>query len=63
MAAQLNDLYRLDPAAAAWTAVPSSGPAPSPRDSMGFAAAPDGVLYVFGGEIGGYDTDTGGELI
>jgi hypothetical protein len=45
-----NDLYRLSVAANTWTALSPSGSGPSPRFAMGFAATPDGMLYVFGGE-------------
>jgi N-acetylneuraminic acid mutarotase len=45
----LNDLYRFSPAANTWMALSPSGAAPSPRRGMGFAAAHDGMLYVFGG--------------
>jgi hypothetical protein len=46
----LNDLYRFSPAANTWTALSPSGAPPSPRQGMGFAAAHDGMLYVFGGK-------------
>jgi N-acetylneuraminic acid mutarotase len=46
-----NDLYRFSPAANTWTALSPSGSPPSSRQGMGFAAAPDGVLYVFGGQV------------
>ena len=46
-------MYRLSAAANTWTALSPSGSGPSPRDSMGFAATPDGMLYVFGGHDGG----------
>jgi N-acetylneuraminic acid mutarotase len=45
----LNDVYRFSPAANNWTALSPSGSGPSPRYMMGFAATPDGMLYVFGG--------------
>jgi hypothetical protein len=45
----LNDLYCFSPIASTWTALSPSGSAPSPRQGMGFAAASDGMLYVFGG--------------
>jgi hypothetical protein len=48
-----NDVYRFSPAANTWTALSPSGPGPSPRSGMGFAATPDGMLYVFGGRDGG----------
>jgi hypothetical protein len=48
-AENLNDLYRFDPAALKWTKLSPAGPAPAPRFAMGFAATPDGMLYVFGG--------------
>ncbi len=47
--AHYNDIYRFDPANAMWTALPPSGDPPLPRNAMGFAATPDGMLYVFGG--------------
>ena len=56
-AGYLNDLYRLSPAANTWTALSPSGSGPSPRDHMGFAATPDGMLYVFGGTV----SNTGNE--
>ena len=51
-AVSFNDLYRFDPAAVKWTTLSPSGSAPSPRFAMGFAATPDGMLYVFGGHDG-----------
>ena len=44
-----NDVYRFSAAANTWTALSPSGSGPSPRYHMGFAATPDGMLYVFGG--------------
>jgi hypothetical protein len=52
-----NDLYRFSPAANNWTKLSISGSGPSLRGSMGFAATPDGMLYVFGGAG---DGDAGG---
>jgi N-acetylneuraminic acid mutarotase len=52
-AGYLNDLYRFSPAASTWTALSSSGSAPSSRYAMGFTATPDGMLYVFGGLASG----------
>jgi hypothetical protein len=46
-------VYRFSPAANTWTALSPSGSGPSPRYGMGFAATPDGMLYVFGGNIRG----------
>ncbi len=71
-AAYYNDLYRFDPANNRWTRLYPSGSAPSPRHMMGFAATPDGSLYVFGGFYmasfidnqiygGRYTADEGGE--
>ena len=48
-AVHLNDMYRFSPAANTWTALSPSGSGPSPRYGVGFAATPDGMLYVFGG--------------
>ena len=45
----LNDVYRFSAAANTWTALSPSGSGPSPRADMGFAATPDGMIYVFGG--------------
>jgi hypothetical protein len=47
----LNDLYSFSPVDKVVTALsPFGSPlAPSPRYAMGFAATPDGMLYVFGG--------------
>jgi hypothetical protein len=42
-------MYRFSAAASTWTALSPSGSGPSARRSMGFAATPDGMLYVFGG--------------
>ena len=50
---RLNDLYRFSAAANTWTALSPTGSGPSPRYLMGFAATPDGILYVFGGADGG----------
>ncbi len=44
-----NDIFRFDPATATWTELRPFGPAPVERRRMGFAATPDGMLYVFGG--------------
>jgi N-acetylneuraminic acid mutarotase len=44
-----NDVYRFSPGDNAWTALSPSDSAPSQRNAMGFAATPDGMLYVFGG--------------
>ncbi len=44
-----NDLYSFDPATVKWVKLNPSGSVPSPRHMMGFAATPDGMLYVFGG--------------
>jgi hypothetical protein len=51
-----NDVYRFSAVANAWTALSPSGSRPSPRRNMGFAATPDGMLYVFGG----YESGNGG---
>ena len=48
LVAGLNDLYRFSPTSNAWTALSVASP-PSARYYMGFAATPDGMLYVFGG--------------
>jgi hypothetical protein len=45
-------MYRFNAAASTWTALSPSGSAPSPRWGIGFAATPDGMLYVFGGYDG-----------
>ena len=47
-ASSQNDLYSFDPAASRWLPLAAAG-APSGRVRMGFAAASDGRLYVFGG--------------
>ncbi len=44
-----NDLYSFSPAAGTWARRYPSGSAPSPQHMHGFAATPDGLLYVFGG--------------
>ena len=46
-------MYRFSPAANSWTALSPSGSDPFRRYGMGFAATPDGMLYVFGGSDGG----------
>jgi hypothetical protein len=51
-----NDLYCFSAAANTWTALSPSGSRPPLRDTMGFAATPDGMLYVFGG----WDDGNGG---
>ena len=50
-----GDLYAFDPSKAAWSHLsPASGGVwPSPRYVMGFTAAQDGNLYLFGGWDGG----------
>jgi N-acetylneuraminic acid mutarotase len=47
-----NDLYRFSPTSNTWTALIAASP-PTARFSMGFAATPDGMLYVFGGKGSG----------
>lgn len=42
-------MFCYDPVGNTWTAISSSGTAPSGGAGPGFAAAPDGTLYVFGG--------------
>jgi hypothetical protein len=59
----LNDVYRFSAAANTWTALSPSGSGPSPRISMGFAATPDGMLYVFGGTNRGGNVGEEGLLI
>ena len=54
-----NDLYRFSAAANTWTALSPSGSGPSERYRLGFAATPDGMLYVFGG-YGNSGTEGGG---
>jgi hypothetical protein len=44
-----NDVYRFSAAANTWTALPPSGSGAPSRCGIGFAATPDGMLYVFGG--------------
>jgi hypothetical protein len=46
---QYNDLYLFRPDNCIWTSISSFGITPFPRSAMGFAAAPNGMLYVFGG--------------
>lgn len=58
-----NDVYRFSAAANTWTALSPSGSGPSPRGGMGFAATPDGMLYVFGGYGGGDVRWRRGQLI
>jgi hypothetical protein len=52
-------VYRFSPAANTWTTLSPSGSGPSRREGMGFAATPDGMLYVFGGNTN-TGTDGGG---
>jgi hypothetical protein len=52
-------VYRFSAAASTWTALSPSGTAPSQRESMGFAATPDGMLYVFGGRANGKEREGG----
>jgi hypothetical protein len=61
-AGYLNDLYRFSPAANNWTLLSPSGSGPSPRSSMGFAATPDGMLYVFGGSYDGIEGRGWGQM-
>jgi hypothetical protein len=48
-AGNLNDLFVLNPDTLTQTFISLSGSIPPPRYGMGFAATPDGMLYVFGG--------------
>jgi hypothetical protein len=59
-AGYLNDLYRFSAADNAWTALSPSSSGPSPRFGMGFAATPDGMLYVFGGSAWNNGIEGGG---
>ena len=56
----LNDIYSFSPAANTWTALLPSGSEPAPRSSMGFAATPNGKLYVFRGYDKGKEGVGGG---
>ncbi len=47
-----NDLYRYSPATATWTALSQHGSLPT-RITLGFAATPNGMLYLYGGCISG----------
>ena len=47
-----GDLYQYDASSSTWTQIDPSGSVPSARYSMGFAATPDGRLWVFGGWSG-----------
>ena len=49
MPVMANDLNVYNPADNSWTALDPLGAAPLARKRMGFAAAPDGLLYAFGG--------------
>ena len=55
-----NDLYRFSPTNNTWTALAADSP-PSARVGMGFAATPDGLLYVFGGYGGSGERRVWGE--
>jgi hypothetical protein len=56
-AVSLNDLYRFSAAANTWTALSPTGSGPSRRYLMGFAATPDGMIYVYGGWSGSGNRD------
>ena len=43
---------RFDVANVSWMLLPGYGPAPVYRFDGGIAATPDGMLYIFGGDIG-----------
>ena len=48
--ASFNDLYVFNPKNATWTQLLGfSGSSPPPLAWMGFAATPEGQLYIFGG--------------
>ena len=55
-----NDISRFDPKTNAWTTLTTLGPTPSGRWWMGFSAAPDGTILLFGGGNG--DGGDGGRL-
>jgi hypothetical protein len=59
-AGSFNDMYRFSPAANTWTALSPIGSGPSPRAYIGFAATPDGMLYVFGGRFNDGNVGEGG---
>ncbi len=62
-AGYFNDLYRFSAADNNWAALSPAGSGPSPRVGMGFAATPDGMLYVFGGRDGsGIESEEWGQL-
>jgi hypothetical protein len=42
-------MYCFDPTGNTWSAISSSGNIPSGRIGAGFASAPDGTFYLFGG--------------
>jgi hypothetical protein len=54
------DMHSFSAVDNAWTPLSPSGSGPSSRFSMGFAATPDGMLYVFGGWG---DGNEGGKVI
>jgi hypothetical protein len=47
-----NDISRFDPTTNAWATLSTSGLTPSGRWWMGFSAAPDGTIFLFGGGNG-----------
>ena len=46
---ELGDLYKYDPSTNSWNSIVTTGFSPSPRSRMGFAAVPDGKIFMFGG--------------
>ena len=58
----LNDLHSFSPTSNTWTEHNATHP-PSVRDDMGFAATPDGVLYVFGGYANGEERVQEGRIL
>ena len=47
-----GDLYRFDPGANSWTLLTPTGTLPSARHLMGFVAASNGNVYLYGGRTG-----------
>jgi N-acetylneuraminic acid mutarotase len=56
---RLDDLHSFSPTDNKWSDLTTStGTRPSTRHQMGFTAAPDGKLYLFGGSFAGLATRT-----
>jgi N-acetylneuraminic acid mutarotase len=63
VAGKKTDIFCYDPKVDTWTKLVTTGSAPSERIYLGFTAAPDGKLYLFGGDNDGNEGWDGEECL